>query len=190
MSHPSSQDRSGPDASIDWIAVRSSLRRRLGGRLDPAETAELDDLVQEGCVRLLRASRREPIDDPEAMIAVIAQRTFRDWLRRRYRNERLCRPLDGVPEPVAPPPTDPRYGDLIERIEFLVLEIFDREGKDQCAELARGWFAGRNWKQLSERIGISHATARKRWSRCLELPRRVLGSDPTYAPLFRRLGDG
>lgn len=189
MSHPSSQHRGGHEASIEWDAVRLSLRRRLGGRLDPAEAAELDDLVQEGCVRLLRAARREQIDDLEAMTAVIAQRTFRDWLRRRYRHERLWRPLEDAPEPATSVPVDPRYGDLIERIEFLVLEIFRREGKEQCLELARGWFSGRNWRQLAERIGISHASARKRWSRCLELPRRELGSDPAYAPLFKRLGD-
>lgn len=190
MSYPDKQLPHGHGASIDWNAARVSLRRRLAGRLDPAEIGELDDLVQEGCVRLLRASRREPIGDLEAMISVIAGRTFRDWLRRRYRHERLCRPLESVPEIEAESQLDPRYGDLIDRIEFMVMELFRREERPDCAELAQSWFAGRNWKQLAAGLGLSHAGVRKRWSRCLELPRRIFGADPALASVFRSLGDG
>lgn len=190
MSHSSPHDPGEPSSSLDWNAARAAIRRRLAGQLDPAETHELDDLVQEGCVRLLRASRREAVQDLDAMAAVIARRTFRDWLRRRYRHERLQRPLDDAPEITSHSPGEARYGDLIERIEFLVIEIFRREERRECVELARGWFEGRNWKQLADRLELSHAGVRKRWSRCLELPRRIFGADPDYASLFRRGADG
>lgn len=187
MSQRDAQQTKASSSSIDWNGVRASLRRRLAGRLDPAEAHELDDLIQEGCVRLLRASRREAIGDVEAMTSVIANRTFRDWLRRRTRHERLWQPLEGAPDLAMDPPSDARYGDLLERIEFMVLETFHREERQDCAELARGWFAERNWKELADRLGLTHAAVRKRWSRCLELPRRLLGADPDFAPLFRRL---
>ena len=186
----STKPHSGRDgASIDWAAVRASLRRRLAGQLDPGEAHELEDLIQEGCVRLLRASRREPVEDLEAMTAVIARRTFRDWLRRRYRHERLWRPLDEVPEVAAASAENSRFGDLVERIEFMVMELFRREDRTQCLELARAWFEGRSWKQLAEHLGASHASVRKRWSRCLELPKRLLGEDRDFGPLLRRIGD-
>lgn len=174
-----------PSATIDWDEVRISLRRRLIGQLDASERSELEDLIQEGCVRLLRASRREPIQDLEGLISVIAKRTFGDHLRRRYRHDRLLRPLDeGHADAVAIPGPDSRFGDLVDRIEFMVAGIFEREGRTECGELARGWFARRSWKEIAEELGLTHASVRKRWSRCLELPRRYFTDDPDLARLF------
>lgn len=180
-----SEQRADRDwSTIDWNEVRSSLRLQLASRLDPGEISELDDLVQEGCVRVMRAHRRESIQDLQGMVVVIALRTFRDWLRRRYRHERLWSPLDSAPDVAVPAAREPRYGDLVERIEFMVMEIFRGENRQECLELARAWFDGRNWKDLAQRHGVNHATMRKRWSRCLELPRRHLAADAQYADLF------
>ena len=180
---------STPDPpAIDWELVRESLRRRFAGRLDSAELSEMDDLVQEGCVRLLRVSRRERIEDLEALVTVVARRTFRDFLRRRYRHERLWNPLDDshgeIPDSSGA--ADPGFGDLIDRIEFMVTELFAREDRAECGQLARAWFARKNWRELAAELGLSHASVRKRWSRCLELPRKVLGADPDFERLFRR----
>ena len=180
---------STPDPpAIDWELVRESLRRRFAGRLDRAELTEMDDLVQEGCVRMLRVSRREPIENLEALVSVVARRTFRDFLRRRYRHERLWNPLDDshVELPDSGAAADPGFGDLVDRIEFMVLELFVREERPECEQLARAWFARKNWSKLAKELGMSHASVRKRWSRCLDLPRKVLRADPDFECLFRR----
>ena len=179
---PKRPDSSG--STLDWDSIRSSLRGRFIGLIDQDEFGEIDDLVQEGSVRLLRASRREAIDDVDAMIGVIARRTFDDHLRRRYRHRRLWKPLEDEHLEKAPASADPRFGDLIDRIEFMVTQIFEREGRDECGRLARGWFAGRNWKELAEELGLSHSSIRKRWSRCLEHPRRLFRADPDFCDLF------
>ncbi|RKZ12431.1 hypothetical protein DRQ53_04795 [bacterium] len=179
--------QSSPDPPpIDWEMVRESFRLRLSGRLDHAELTELDDLVQEGCVRLLRASRRERIEDIEALVTVLARRTFQDFLRRRYRHERLTNPLDDSHSeiPDAQKGGGAGFGDMVDRIEFIVLELFAREGRAECEHLARAWFRRRNWRQLATELGLSHASVRKRWSRCLELPRKIFRADPDLKHLF------
>lgn len=172
-------------AVIDWDTVRASLRRRIVGQLDPNEHSELEDLVQEGCVRLLRASRRDRIDDMEALVSVIARRTFSDYLRRRYRNERVWRPLDDeVADRVGTPGPDSRFGDMVDRVEFMVLQVFEGEGRTDCRDLARAWFECRSWKDLAGELDLAPAAVRKRWSRCLELPRRHFATDPDLNALF------
>jgi DNA-directed RNA polymerase specialized sigma24 family protein len=176
---------------LDWDEVRSRMRRRLVGRLDAADRSELDDLIQEGCIRLLRALRREKIDDLEAFITVLIDRTFTDFLRRRYRNRRLLSfSGDDAPEPVDPKGIKDHLSvDLLERIEFVVVGIFESEDRAECAELARHWFAARDWKWVAEQLDRGHDAIRKQWSRCLEVPRRVLGRDPFYRHLFSRRND-
>lgn len=173
---------------LDWDQVRSQMRRRLVGRMDASDRSELDDLVQEGCIRLLRAIRREAINDLEAFITVLTDRTFKDFLRRRYRNERLLSfGHDEAPEPIDPRGIKDQLAvDLLERIEFVVVGIFETEDRSECAELARHWFAARDWKWVSERMDRGHDAIRKQWSRCLEVPKRVLGQDPFYRHLFQR----
>ena len=61
------------------------MRRRLGYELTASTREHLDDLVQEALVRLLRAVRREPIENLEALMTEIARRTAIDCLRRRTR---------------------------------------------------------------------------------------------------------
>jgi DNA-directed RNA polymerase specialized sigma24 family protein len=186
MSSPRSTPKDPP--TIDWEQVQDSLRRHLAGRLDHSELTELDDLVQESCIRLLRVSRRERVENLEALVSVVARRTFTDYLRRRYRNERLWTTLDDghVDIPDTRGAAHARFGDLIERIEFIVLEVFARDDRPECRKLARAWFASRNWKDLAEELDLSHASVRKRWSRCLELPRKIFRADPEFGHLFRR----
>lgn len=171
---------------FSWEEIHSQLRRRLVGRLDASDRSELDDLVQEGCIRLLRAQRREKIDDLEALITVIADRTFKDLLRRRYRNRRIMSFMDEhSPEAVDPRGVKDQLAvELLERIEFVVVEIFRDEDRIDCADLARHWFAARDWKSVSEQLGRSHSAVRKQWSRCLDLPRRILSEDPFYRHIF------
>ena len=171
----------------EWDEVRASLRRRLVARMDRSEGTELDDLVQEGCVRLLRVLRRERVQDLEEMISVIAQRTFTDYLRRRYRNERIWEPLEESHGELALPPlADPDFGDLIDRVEFVVQELFVRESRSECAQLAQAWFSRSNWKEVADQMGAAHTLVRKRWSRCLEFVRKKLADDPDFARLLGR----
>ena len=178
-------DRTPPP--VDWQRVRHRLRRVLLGRLDSSDMGELDDLVQEGCIRLLRALRRESIDDTEALATVIADRTFKDFLRRRYRNRRILSRFDDTEHDFADQKEihDQLMVDMLERLEFVIVELFATEGRNECAEMARHWFALKDWKQLATRLDQSHAAVRKRWSRCLELPKERLAADPEYRHLFQ-----
>jgi RNA polymerase sigma factor (sigma-70 family) len=168
------------EREIDWNAARRFLRRRLELEVSGTERQELDDLVQEACVNLLRAVRRESARDLEGLMTVIARRTHTDFVRRRIRARRTLAPagLDGIDAADPRSPHDDLVGELHRRLELIVLELFQRHGAGDCQALARAYFAEHDWAQVARELGMSHEAVRKRWSRCLEVPRRELAADP------------
>ena len=173
------------DANIDWIHARQFLRERLRREIDACDESQLDDLVQEACVRLLRACRRESIQQLEALMATIARRTWADHLRRRIVARRWLEPYGDEFEstPADRPLYDPQFGDILQRLELVIGEFFRRQAKPECQQLATAHFEGRGWNNVANELSISDVTVRKRWSRCVSLLRDEFERDPALRGL-------
>ena len=175
------------ETEIRWSEAAAFLRRRLDYELPASARPHLDDLVQESLVRLLRAVRREPVLNVEALMTEIARRAAIDCLRRNTRwsailtvdSSELDRAADSAP-------SHSRLGDPVERLQFVVLEFFTvREAR--CQELATAYFAEQDWKAVASRSGRSHDAVRKQWSRCLEMLRQAAREE--FGPLMECLCD-
>lgn len=165
---------------MDWNDVRLRARRQMERLIEPVDASDLDDLVQEACVRLLRASRRETIEDWGAMIATVTRRTFTDHIRRKQSARRKAAAFElesgGMPKDAAH--ASARLGTLADRLPLIVQEVFREHGSDECLELLDAFCAGRAWNEDVASRGLAAATLRKRWSRCLKIARAALGEDP------------
>jgi len=170
-------------APLDWDQARLRFRRLLQSMAGSADPYLLDDLVQESCVRLLRVSRRAPVREPEALMAVLARRTWIDHLRRAVRTRErftaLGEDYDRVGDPN--PASSPDLGDPGERLALVVQEIFLEHGSHECLELLRGFLAVGSWRALAGRMNVNYSAVRKRWSRCLAVPRAELAADADLA---------
>ena len=159
------------EAEIRWDEAVSFLRRRLERTLRGNARHHLDDLVQESLVRLLRAVRREPVDNVEALMTEIARRVEIDCVRRQARWSALVEPAPDDLDRIAPSAPEETIGDPVERLQFVVLEFFSaREAR--CRELAVAYFAEQDWKRVAELAGRSHDAVRKQWSRCVAMLRQ------------------
>jgi RNA polymerase sigma factor (sigma-70 family) len=174
-------------AQLDWTAIREVLRRTLASKMDRHEPALLDDLVQEGCVRFLRSSRREAVDDVTGLAIVIAQRTWLDYLRRvsRYRKH-FTELNDATAERVADSQgsADPLLGDPRERLGLIVQQALERRGAEECQKLAEAFLARLDWRQVATSMNVGYAAVRKRWSRCLNVLREEISSDPEWSAVL------
>lgn len=63
--------------------VRAWLRSRY------SEETEVDDLMQESLIRILRARERAPIDSPKAFLFATARNLAIQWARKRHRHATL-----------------------------------------------------------------------------------------------------
>ncbi len=181
-------DAPATQGTLDWDATRRQLAAVLGRLAGSVNAPQLDDLTQEACIRLLRAMRRGGVREPEGMLVTVARRTWIDHLRRRRRQRQR---FVAMPEHLDPPadtdePLRADLGDLAERLELVVQEVFVREGADACLTLAHAYFAAQDWKQVAAAAGDGYDAVRKRWSRCLVLVRRALAADPDFADLIDR----
>jgi DNA-directed RNA polymerase specialized sigma24 family protein len=167
------------ESAVDWHAARQHLHRCLTRQLDRLDESQIEDLVQEAAVRLLRVVRREGARNLEALMNLIARRTAIDFIRCRRRWAIIWEPMTEVttnrPDSSAKMPDI--LGDPQERVEFLVIEFF-RARKGSCVELAMAFFRKRDWRSVSKEIGASHDAIRARWSRCVALLRREAARDP------------
>lgn len=172
-------DESPDAAPVDWGQVRQGFRRLVGALAGQADALLVDDLVQEACVRYLRARRREPVREPEAMMTTLARRTWYDHLRRRTRARERFTPLSEDHERVAAssPARDPSLGDPAERLTLVVQEVFLARGAHECLQLLQAFLAAGGWQNMAERQQVGYAALRKRWSRCLAVARRALSDD-------------
>jgi DNA-directed RNA polymerase specialized sigma24 family protein len=167
------------ETEIRWSEASLFVRRRLRHELPISSHGNIDDLVQESLVRLLRAVRREPVENLEALMTEIARRTAIDSLRRRTRWMALVRDdeiaLETAPDPRA---RADQLGDPVERLQFVVLEFFEAR-RARCRELAVAYFAEQDWKAVAAARGRTHAAVRKQWSLCLALLRSAARTDPS-----------
>lgn len=175
------------EAEIRWDEASAFLRRRLGYEVPASSRVHIDDLVQESLVRLLRAVRREKVENLEALMTEIARRTAIDCLRRRTRWKALVEPEGpGFAEMRDPEARADQIGDPIERLHFVVLEFFTvREAP--CRDLAAAFFAEQDWKAVAAARGRSHDAVRKQWSRCLGILREAARTDPELLMEWSRL---
>lgn len=169
------------ELQFDWSDARDFLARRLSRRLLREDQATLDDLTQEALVRLLRAARRETLENVEAFMERVAERTMIDFLRRR----RIWQQQPNLD--AAELADDPRLGFLppdqfvptIERTRFIVLEFFAQKNSG-CAELARHYFESRSWLEVAGILGRPHTAIRQQWCRCVELLRASARAGSTW----------
>ena len=173
--------RTDPGQTVDWNSARAYLVSAVRQRWYH-EDAPIDEMVQDGLVRALRASRRAPIRNVEAFLTEIAKRVVFDELRRRTRSAALFAPeAEGGYARAAPVErASVEFGDPVARVRFVILNFF---GQTACGELARFFFREMNWKQVAGQQGRSHAAVRKQWERCVSLLREAVRTDPTLAAL-------
>lgn len=176
-----SRDRATNDAPIDWDEARRFLARAMSQHAGAGDSY-IDDLVQEACVRLLRAQRRGPVTDLEALMRAVARGAWVDHIRRRTR-ARLYTEQFGRELETESSLNDPELGDLVDRLELVVQEMLDREGATDCKQLALEYFESRDWRVVSERLGLSYSAARKRWSRCVVRLRAAFARHPDFGHL-------
>jgi len=192
MSHPSSGD---PRHDLDWGDVRRLLRKRLLALSRSEDRDDLEDLVQESCVRVFRALGAGEARNLDGLASVVARRTWVDYLRRKTRARRHLVVTDSAVLDAsssaahADTGDDGHLGGLRHRIELIVQEVFDEHGAGACLELARAYFDERDWSVVARQLELSHASIRKRWSRCLRTLREAMARDPDLAPLFVDAGD-
>lgn len=169
---------------IDWRKAEQFLRARLRGQVDHLQPADVNDLVQEALVRLLRAVRREPARELEALMHVIARRTAVDLIRRRQRWRLVFQQSDETSREAAAPTRDvlADAADPVDRVRFVVLEFF-RSHKASCCELALAYFQTKQWNTVAAELGKTPLAIRRRWSRCVDLLRKQAAEDPSFALL-------
>jgi RNA polymerase sigma-70 factor (ECF subfamily) len=146
-----------------------ALAHRLTGSHAAAE-----DVVQEAFLRLHRsAGRLDPARDPGAWLTTIVVNLCRDrWRSGAHRIERRSAPLDaaalGGALPSAPASDEPEAVLLRSERERLVHEALLELPPDlREVVVLRDW-QGLGHEEIAALCGISHAAARKRYSRGLE----------------------
>ncbi len=152
------------------MAAARFLRARLRRLLPGTDGDDIEDLVQEALIDLIRTSRSERIRNLDAILTTFAKRKAIDLVRRRDRWVTV-----GLPDPEAPDPRAVacwRATDPAERLAFTVVRFFARE-RSACEPLARAFLTGHDWASVAAQMGIAEAAVRKQWSRCVEHLRRT-----------------
>jgi RNA polymerase sigma factor (sigma-70 family) len=172
------------DTWIDWHAARRFMRNCLRENMGTSDPADLDDLVQEALIRLLRAVRKEPVREVEALMRTIARRTAIDLIRRRRRWKSVRQQLDQTEagSPLVAPALLTDAADPLDRIRFVVLEFFGGS-ESSCSKLAQAYFEAKKWEAVATHLQESVVVVRKRWSRCLAQLRERAMQDPSFASL-------
>lgn len=120
----------------------------------------------EAWVKLDRVLRSEDPRNLDALMTRIARFTWIDWTRRR-RGDPGFVDIDG---PGIDPPAEPgEHGvdaEMLALVRFCVLEYFEAHRAAECVEVARHFFAGRNWFKAAELLGLRRDALAKRWERC------------------------
>jgi len=175
----------GQTNDLDWEKARTFLRQRLIGKLNWVERdGDLEDLVQESLVQLLRSVRRQGLREPKALMTTIANNVFTDYVRAKQARGRLAQNFRVEVATVAwqDMAVEKLAGDPAVHIRFVIQSIFHSRSPG-CCSLATAFFQQRNWKMISEQIGESHEAIRARWSRCLAVLRKIAVRNPELALL-------
>lgn len=163
---------------IPWTEARTFLRECIATRHRPRDAATLEDLTQEALVRLLRVIRREEVANMNGLMYEIARRTWIDHIRREKRVRVLIERAERDGESIRSP-HDGDFGDPLERLRFMILEYF-RTNRAPCHAIALVYFEGQDWKTVAGRMGRPYSAIRKQWSRCIQVLRDALGSNPSW----------
>ncbi len=67
-------------------------------------------------------------------------------------------------------------------IEWIVVDFFNKH-RSSCAPLAQRRLGGQDWRKIAEELGLPLDTARRRYSRCLDLLRKHVHTDPVLEAL-------
>jgi len=166
------------EAEVDWNQAARFLRGRIRKKLSDIPVADLDDLVQEASVRLLRTLRRTEVRNLEALMQDIGLKTANDFLRRKLRWAAITRlpnaanpgggPSDARAERSAVP-----YADPVDREVFVVLEFF-RKKSPVCRDLALRFYRGFSWAETAREWGRAPGAIRQQWMRCTSAYRRAM----------------
>jgi DNA-directed RNA polymerase specialized sigma24 family protein len=178
---------------INWDVMRTRMKSAFSGRVRFEDRSLVDDLTQEGLVRILRASRTMQIENLDAFLNTIVQRVWIDHVRRRASWRRIFDPLEeGTERGAAAPPStaECETGTPVSRTRFLVMEFF-RTRKSACLPLASEYFRELDWNQVAEQLGRSHAAVRQQWKRCVDALRMAVTMDavPALATIFEELAE-
>ncbi|MBB4099489.1 RNA polymerase sigma factor [Sphingomonas kyeonggiensis] len=134
-------------------AYRAALRAFVARRVDDA--AEVDDLVQEACARLVASARERTVDEPRAYLFRIAANLIAD----RHRRALPVVPLDPeIHPPVRPAQEDRRRAaDLQAALEAALDELSPR-----CREVfVMRRFDERGTGEIARELGISPRMVQK-----------------------------
>lgn len=183
-----SKDPTGRELpALDWVAAARTLRGLLRNRNSGLNPDEIEDLVQEALIDLVRIARKQKVENLPALLTTLAKRRAADLFRRRTRWRRLQDPL--LAESQASLSADL---DHVERLAFAVLRYLEAVGAP-CTELARLHMHGHEWPEVAQQRGSTVEAIRKQWSRCLARFREALVSSPgqaTLAPWLRMMAGG
>lgn len=142
--------------------ARRMLHRQPGVR----RWAETGDVVQNACIRLLRALEGTPVADTREffnLAAAVIRRELIDLARHYLGPRRGVGSFDGLPEPVAPD-ADPveldRWAALHEAVERLSVEQREVFG----LTLYHGW----TQPEIANLFGVDVRTVRRRWRAAVE----------------------
>lgn len=170
--------------TMEWGEIQESLRRHFLGLSQGAEPADIDDLVQEASVRLLRVVRREEVREMDSLLSKVARRTWYDHLRRVIRARERANNKSEQEEIEGRLSSNwlAELGDPAERLALVVQEFFVGRGAAECLDLLRHFLDATSWKCLAEQQKVDSATLRKRWSRCLAMARAGIAGDEDLSP--------
>lgn len=160
---------------------RPMLRAFLRKRLDNGD--EVEDAVQETCLRLLHYHARARIQSPAALMYHVAENVIRDVLRRaqRHRLEAHCS-LEQAEHQLPADVQSPERVLAANRQLQQVAAALDRmpPGCRRIFMLSR--MHGLNYPQIAERCGVSVKMVEKQISRALLILRQRVGVLPGAAP--------
>jgi RNA polymerase sigma factor (sigma-70 family) len=142
----------------------TEMRRMLG---DLAASDDIDDLVQESFLRLLRMREKVPVFHPRALLLGIARNAAFDLYRRR----RTARTNSvGENEHLDVPDEGPSTQDIVSlRQENILLEEAIRDLPSRCREvLVLRRLEGLSQKEAAERLKISVKTVDAQLTRALK----------------------
>jgi RNA polymerase sigma factor (sigma-70 family) len=146
-------ERVGPRLDMLYRSQAPQLRRRIRGQLRSSEEAH--DLVQDAFVRLLGASARQVLREPEAFLNRIVRNLLIDRARRRT-TRAMHVPLDEDSDPGAPPSQADalELADMRDRYRAAVNALPERMREvfllHRIEELG--------YREIATRLGISHRT--------------------------------
>ena len=147
----------GPKQRQDVLKSQLALVRRRLLRRGRSARNDVDELIQEGCLRLCRYQheRQTAVRDPVAFLVDVVEKVHIDHVRRAVLTNRIFsdRPLEGLDhmDPGTTPEQDVEAQELIERIE----RALSAGNPRTRAIFLSHRFEGMSYADIAEHFGIS-----------------------------------